>query len=282
MLPKRPVVSLRYGTALRRAFGDADVFSAFVGDVLDEPVHVASVRTELRGRARLSVPTAIAGLGGDEEARRLRVELWALREVAYRERAARAHATAWTDRAAAPGAMATRVVTVVVVVPLERVPRPGERAARYVDALPAVSEEGTEHDGRCVFVAPWTTTDEVPARLRAWFELFVACDVGQAPDDAACDARTRRVLHAIERRAMRLAELEAALDESLWEEELARRYHEARRRGFREGLMKNALAAMSERGLLVDAAVRAWAERASVEELREVVAALRGRGGGRA
>ncbi|MFO0608820.1 MAG: hypothetical protein U0324_36975 [Polyangiales bacterium] len=283
MPAKRPVVSLRYGTALRRAFGEAAVFSAFVSDVLGEPVRVAGVRTELRGRGRVPVPMAIAGLGGDDEARALHVELWVLHELAYRERAERAHATAWADRAAAGRGVTTkRVATVVVVVPLQREPEPGERAARYFDELPAVSERVGEGGGRMVFVAPWATGGDVPARLRGWFELFVACDVGEVTEEAAGDAMTRRVLHAIERHAMSWAELEAGLDESLWEEELAKRFRAARRRGYREGLAENALAAMAERGCAVDAEVRAWAARAGVEELRRVVDALRSGGGGSA
>jgi len=283
MAEKRPVVALRYGTALRRAFGDAAVFSAFVSDVLGEPVRVASVRAELRGRGRVPVPIAIAGLGGDDEARGLRVELWVLHEVAYRERAERAYATAWADRAAAEhGAAAKRVATVVVVVPLAREPARGRRAAQYANALDAVVERAGEGGGRMVFVAPWAEGEAVPEALRAWCELFVASDVGAVAEEAARDAMTRQVLHAIERRAMRWGELEAALDESLWEEELARRFREARQRGYREGLAENALAAMQARGCEVDAEVRAWAGRAGVEELRQVVDALRGGGGGRA
>jgi len=87
MAAKRPVVALRYGTALRCAFGEAAVFSAFVIDVLGEPVRVASVRAELRGRGRVPVPMAIAGLGGDDEARGLRIDVWLLRELDPRSKA---------------------------------------------------------------------------------------------------------------------------------------------------------------------------------------------------
>ena len=49
----RPVFSLHYSTAFRKAFGNAAVFSRFVSDVLGEPVQVASVRSDAAGRGAL-------------------------------------------------------------------------------------------------------------------------------------------------------------------------------------------------------------------------------------
>lgn len=282
MSETRPVISLRDGTAFRRAFGDMAAFSEFASDALGEMVRVTSVRTELRGRGRLTWPLAHAGLGGDDDARALRVEFWLLGETGYRERAARAHATAWADRAAkASGGPAMRVATIAVVVPRARRAQQDGRAARYDDGESAPAWEcAVDHGDRLVFVRPWVDEAEAPPRLRRWFSLFVASDAGRVASELARDETTRRVIDAIDRRTMSLHELEAVLDASLWEEHLARTYRAARRRGYREGLMSNVLEAMTESGHLVDDRVRAWAAGATVDELRRVIDALRGGGGG--
>jgi hypothetical protein len=281
---KRTVLSLRYGTAFRRAFGDAAVFSRFVSDVLGEPVQVASVRTELRGRGRVSAPMAVAGLGGDDAARGLRVEVWLLREHDHRHQAERAHATAWSDRieAGSAGRSGQRVATVVVVVPLAERGKKGEVRARYLrdDALPPWTEAGSGCD-RVVFLAPWAE-GEVPARVRAWCALIVASDAGVVRADDAGDAMALRVLDAIDRQRAPLWELEAVLDESLWAATLAKAYRRGRDEGYRKGLRKNVLEAMAAKGYRVGAEEHAWVARAQEDEQRVVAEALRGDGGGSA
>jgi len=280
----RPVFSLRYGTAFRKAFGDAAVFSRFVSDVLGEPVQVASVRTELRGRGRVPVPMAVAGLGGDDVARGLRVEVWLLREHDHRHQAERAHATAWCDRGEAgrAGRSEQRVATIVVVVPLAERGKKGEAGARYLrdEALPPWAEAGSSGD-RVVFLAPWAEA-QAPARVRTWCALIVASDAGVVRAEDEGDAMTRQVLDAIDRRRAPLWELEAVLDESLWAGTLAKAFRRGRKEGYREGLRKNVLEAMAAKGYRVDERVRAWAAEAEEDELRVVADALRGDGGGSA
>lgn len=280
----RPVFSLRYGTAFRKAFGDAAVFSRFVSDVLGEPVQVVGVRPELRGRGRVPVPMAVAGLGGDDVARGLRVEVWLLREHDHRHQAERAHATAWSDRgeAGSAGRSGQRVATIVVVVPLAERGKKGEAGARYLrdEAMPPWADAGSGVD-RVVFLAPWAEGD-VPARVRTWCALIVASDAGVVRAEDEGDATTRQVLDAIDRQCAPLWELEAVLDESLWAGALAEAYRRGRDEGYREGLQTNVLEAMAAKGYRVDEGVRAWVARAEEDELRVVADAMRGDGGGSA
>ncbi len=267
------VLPLRYGTSFRKVFREREVFNQLARDASGVEVEVGAVRDELRGRGRPGVIESIAGLGGDDLARRLRVELWLLRDLRSEELADRAHATAYSDRGADDAKVHDRpqILTIAVIVTV-----PGCKPPRYSVAelvrgepvdLPVIAPARRD---RIVLLNPLVIDERTPPSLRPWLALLADMENREVDEERYPAPTFQRLLQLASRERAPLWELEAILDESLWEGELAGQH----RRGYARGLRRGVVESLEAQGFRVDASVRAWLKRASDEEVRSLAAAL--------
>ncbi|MFO0592647.1 MAG: PD-(D/E)XK nuclease family transposase [Polyangiaceae bacterium] len=235
------VIPLRFGTIFKKAFGDHEVFSAFVSDVLGVPIKVDVVHQEFRYPETVGRVNVTYDLFAEDVAHRTIVEIQHIREPDFFERFLHYHAVSIVEQITEHRDYRT-ARTVYTVVVLTTPPR-DERLSFSVAVtdMDPVNEQGNKLGVLChrlVFLNPKNINDQTPPAARRWMELIAdsldgVIDEGQYRDDLL-----KRVIGAIGSRSVSPDELARIKDEAAWESVLADGRAEGRAEGIAEGVAK--------------------------------------------
>lgn len=214
------VIPLRYGTAFRKAFRDAEVFSRFASDVLGVPIHIDTVHQEFSYDEPVGRVKVAYDLFGEDVENRIVVELQHIREHDFFARFLHYHVVSIAEQARTHDDYRSER-TVYTVVVLTTAPR--AKALRFsvaVSDMDPVSEQGAHlgvYRHRLVFLNPKVINDQTPPAARRWMELIADSLDGEVEDAHYPDPMMKRVLGAIRDEELTPDELARIKDESAWE-----------------------------------------------------------------
>jgi|GEM_PF-1039574 len=214
------VIPLRYGTAFKKAFGDAEVFSRFASDVLGVPIHIEAVHQEYSYEGPVGRVKVAYDLFGEDVEHRIVVELQHIREQDFFARFLHYHVVSIAEQARTHEDYRSER-TVYTVVVLTTAPRARDlRFSVAVSEMDPVSEQGQRlgvYRHRLVFLNPKVINDQTPPAARRWMELIADSLDGEVEDAHYPDPLMKRVLGAIRDEELSPEELARIKDESAWE-----------------------------------------------------------------
>lgn len=273
MAPMLDVVSLQYGTAFKKAFGDPVVFSAFVHDALGIEFHTDHVEQEHAFQPVYGRVDIRYDLFAEDTARRIIVELQHVRDDESFDRFLYYHLIGQCEQIQGADEYRFRR-TVYTLVVLTRWPKdPALRfdvAYQNSDLQRLDGQPLNVYGHRLVFVNARGAGPETPAPLRRWLEL-IEDSLDQRVDETKYpEEALQRALRTVERTRISPQEAFRLKDEASWE--IAKR--EARDEGEAEGLRTAVLALCKVFGVVSTAAQHAQLEGAGTEELRALLQRL--------
>lgn len=232
------VIPLRYGTAFKKAFGDPEVFSGFVRDVIGKEFHFDHIEQEKAFLAPKGSVDIRFDLYGEDEKHRAIVELQHVREADMFSRFNYYHLAAQLEQVRS-AKQYTPDRTVYTIVVLTRLPE--DENLRFDVATQ--SNDLVTHDGRplrifhdrMVFLNPRAVTGTTPQPVRLWLE-FIEDSLDSAIDESAySNPLLRKVISAIEDDHLTSTERYWYKEEAIWEETKAVTFQDGEKKGRREG-----------------------------------------------
>lgn len=236
------VIPLRYGTAFKKAFGDPEVFSGFVCDVLGVELQFSHVEQEKAFLPPVGNIDVRFDLFGEDPKHRAIVELQHVREDDAFERFHYYHLVAQVEQVSSSKKyqIDRTVYTIVVLTRL-----PDDRHLRF--DLASQSSDLMTHDGRAlglfkhriVFVNPRALSSTTPPALRTWLELIEDSLDHRIDETAYSNPLQKKVISAIERSHLTPHENYWFKEEAIWEDtkdaEFRRGEKEGHDKGVKEG-----------------------------------------------
>jgi hypothetical protein len=233
------VIPLRYGTAFKKAFGDPEVFSGFVGDVLGLDLHFTHIEQEKAFLPPVGKIDVRFDLFGEDPDHRAVVELQHVREDDAFDRFHYYHLIAQIEQVSSSKKYQVdrTVYTIVVLTRL-----PAERDLRFDVA--SQSSDLITHDGRAlglfkhriVFVNPRALSPNTPHALRTWMELIEDSLDQRIDESAYSNPLQKKVISAIERSHLTPYENYWFKEEAIWEDTKDGAFREGLKEGRDEGL----------------------------------------------
>lgn len=232
------VIPLRYGTAFKKAFGDPEVFSAFVQDVIGKKFHFDRVEQEKGLLAPRGAVDIRFDLYAEDDQHRAIVELQHVRETDMFARFNYYHLSAQLEqvRSAKKYKPDRTVYTIVVLTRL-----PEDENLRF--DIASQSSDLITHDGRplqlfqdrLVFLNARALNASTPQPIRKWLEL-----IEDSLDDTVDETNylhplLRKIIQSIEDDHLTSTERYWYKEEAIWDETKALSFQEGKNEGHKEG-----------------------------------------------
>jgi hypothetical protein len=233
------VVPLRYGVAFRRAFGDPEVFSAFVSDVFGEPIEVREVLAEHSFPGYRDMVKVAYDLYAEDTARRIIVEIQHIRENDSLDRFLYYHCFGIVEQVRShEDYRAGREVLTLVV--LTRKPRQAaERFSYAVMPMDLTNEHGRPLGAfrhKLVIVNAREINDHTPPGVRRWLEFIDDSLDEEVDENSYPDPLMQRAVGAIRHDGLDGEALAALKDEAVWENAKREEREDGRAAGLATGL----------------------------------------------
>ncbi|MBI5514590.1 MAG: PD-(D/E)XK nuclease family transposase [Deltaproteobacteria bacterium] len=243
----RKVLSLRYGVAFRKAFGDPEVFSAFTSDMLGVSIKVDKVEPEKTFLRLADLVKVEYDLFAEDTTHRIIVEVQHIREEDYLDRFLYYHLFGMLEqvRSHEDYRFARDVYTLVV---LTRKPRKVDlRFSVATLAMDLVNERKAPLGAfrhKLVLVNPRDINDATPPSARRWMELIADSLDEEVDETQYPDPLFQRIVGTLERDDLDGAELAALKDEAGWENAKRQEREDGREEGREQGLQQGLLEAL--------------------------------------
>jgi len=265
------VVSLKYGTAFKKVFGDPIVFSAFVHDVLGLEFRTEHVEHEHGFQPVYGHVDIKYDLFAEDPERRIIVELQHVREDDSFDRFLYYHLIGQAEQIQSAEKYRFRS-TVYTLVVLTRMPHdPAMRfdlAFQQGDLQRLNGQLLGVYGHRLVFVNARGACAETPAPLRRWLNLIEDSLDEQVEETQYPEAPFQRALGLMERRKISPQEAFQLKDEAGWESAKQEAVAEGEARGKAEGLRAGVWDVCEVLGLVPTATQRAQVEAMNAEQLQ--------------
>lgn len=248
------VVSLKYGTAFKKAFGDPIVFSAFVHDALGIDFHTDHVEQERAFQPIYGHVDIKYDLFAEDAERRIVVELQHVRDDESFDRFLYYHLIGQAEQIQGADEYRFRR-TVYTLVVLTRWPKnPDLRfdvAFQNGDLQRLDGRPLNVYRHRLVFVNARGVTAETPAPLRRWLEL-IEDSLDQRVDETKYpEEALQRALRTVERTRLSPQEAFRLKDEATWEIAKQEAREEGETLGKAEGLREAVLSLCKVFGVIL-------------------------------